>query len=337
MLNFVPALGAAMQTGQVAARRIGLPAGRWAVRAASGGARRALRPLAWASGTIAGAAAALSVIAGAPAPVVEETEPLAWVDIQKPFALYDVNLPGFQQLDRAYEARRHVSGGGRADRLAFGRIGETPYLRFEVYRPGDEAARAPSLFVTAARRAADIGYAVARTGVIDGVDTRFGFVEVADVAIERGRAVQHCLAFQVADDPATAKVMRLSGLSCDARGVSPSRAALACQIGEIQLLAAGDDAALREVFAAADRRPSECGVDRLVGVQPNQRARRAADRGAPRLRGADVAFPDAAADKRQPARDADALAGPDKTASLPTPPRRPKLAQETVRALQALR
>lgn len=311
----MPALGAAMRSGQGAARRLAAPAGRaaglWAAKGA-GRAKRAIRPLAWGSGTLAGAAAALFIIAGAPAPAVEESEPLAWIDIQKPFALYDVNLPGFQQLDRAYEARRHAEGGGRVDRLAFGRLGETPYLRFEVYRPGAEASRVPSLFVTAARRAADIGYAVARTGAVDGVETRFGFAEVADVAIERGRATQHCLAFQLAADPATSTVMRLSGLSCDARGVAPSRAALACQIGEIQLMAAGDDAELREVFAKADRRPSECGVDRLVGVQPSQRARRAAERGAPRLRGADVVY----------VKDATSGEASDKTASLPAAPAR---------------
>ncbi|QLP96811.1 MAG: hypothetical protein HZY79_04565 [Rhodoblastus sp.] len=82
--------------------------------------------------------------------------------------------------------------------------------------------------------------------------------------------------------------MRLSGLSCDERGVAPSRQALACQIDQIQLLAAGDDAGLREAFVAADQRAgAACTPNRLAGVEPATRAALAAEKRAPKLRGAD--------------------------------------------------
>lgn len=249
--------------------------------------RRLARAAAWSGATVAAAVGVLFALADAPAPATVEEPRLAWVDIAKPFTLYDVNLPAFQQLDRAYDARRHVEGGGRRDRLAFGRLGDTPYLRFEVYRLGSEAAPHASLHVAAARRAADIGYALARSGAVAGVDSRFGLIEVADVTIARAGARQHCLAFKTANETG---VMRLSGLSCDAGGVAPSRQTLVCQIDQIQLMAAGEDAQLRDVFVAADQTPgADCGPSRLAGIDPRMRAALAAEKRAPKLRGGAVA------------------------------------------------
>lgn len=246
------------------------------------------RELGWAGATLAGAAAVLVGLAGGPAPIAQEEPKLAWVDVQKPFALYDVNLPAFRALDRAYEARRHAEGGGRRDRLAFGRIGETPYLRFEVYRVGDEPAPRVSLHVAAARRAAEIGYSIDRSGAVAGRDSRFGLVEIADVTLARLDQRQHCLVFQTADEG----VVRLSGLSCDAGGVAPARQALLCQIDRIQLMAAGDDDRLRETFVAADRRAgAQCGPDRMAGVEPSLRAAQSLEKQPPKLRGAGFGEP----------------------------------------------
>ena len=271
---------------------------RWAAPRLRRRSGRLGRAALWSALTLAGAAATLVWLA-APGPAPVDEPKLAWIDIQKPFALFDVNLPAFQSLERAYEARRHAEGGGRRDRLAFGRLGETPYLRFEVYRLGTESAPRASLHVTAARRASDIGYGLARSGPVGGIASRFGLVEVADVTLERGGARQHCLAFQTAapagDDAAAPDVMRLSGLSCDEQGVAPSRSALACQVDQIQLMAAGEDAGLRDAFVAADQRPgAACTPNRLAGVEPATRAAQAAEKRAPRLRGA-AATPDHAA------------------------------------------
>ena len=269
-------------TGSGKARRAASPDG-WAAARARRASRRVGRAALWSVATLAGAAATLTALIDAPVSAPPEEPRLAWVDISKPFALYDVNLPALQPLERAYEARRHAEGGGRRDRLAFGRLGDTPYLRFEVYRHGAEAAPRASLAVAAARRAADIGYGLARTGPPVGLDTRFGLVEVADVTIERQSARQHCLAFQSAVQDG---VMSMSGLSCDAGGVAPSRQALICQIDQIQLMAAGEDEALRAVFVAADQKPgASCGPNRLAGVEPATRAALAAQNRAPKLRG----------------------------------------------------
>lgn len=258
----------------------------WAAARARRAGARLGRAALWSLATLGAAAALLVAVIDAPVAPAPEEPRLAWLDIAKPFALYDVNLPALQPLERAYEARRHVEGGGRRDRLAFGRLGETPYLRFEVYRHGAEAAPRASLHVAAARRAADIGYALARSGPGVGVESRFGLMEVADVTIERQSARQHCLAFQSA---APDGVMSLSGLSCDAGGIAPSRQALTCQIDQIQLMAAGEDEALRAVFVAADRKPgAQCAPNRLAGIDPATRAALAAQARAPKLRGGEA-------------------------------------------------
>lgn len=286
-LQFAGAIFPQFVSRRIGAPRAGLRLDGWAAAQARRASRRFGRAAAWSVVTLAGAAATLAALVDAPAPAPVEEPRLTWVDIQKPFALYDVNLPAFQQLERAYDARRHVEGGGRRDRLAFGRLGETPYLRFEVYRKGSEEAAPVSLHVAAARRAADIGYALARSGPPVGIETRFGVVEVSDVTIERQSARQHCLAFQTT---AESGVMSLSGLSCDAGGVAPSRPALACEIDQIQLMSAGEDEALRETFVAADQKAgASCTPYRLAGVEPATRAALAAQKSAPKLRGGESA------------------------------------------------
>ncbi|MBK9081243.1 MAG: hypothetical protein IPL88_03770 [Rhizobiales bacterium] len=164
----------------------------------------------------------------------------------------------------AYEARRHEPGGGRRDTLAWGRVGATAYLRLSIYRLGQEAEPDASLFVEAARRAGEIGYAVTRLGAADATPTRFGAMETADATLARGASEAHCLAFRLIPQDGD-EVMRLSGLSCGAPAQPIDRAALACQIDRLDLRSAGDDAALRRLFVQAERkRDRACAPSRVA-------------------------------------------------------------------------
>lgn len=207
---------------------------------------------------------AASDAAMSPAPAAPPPPARAWVDIVRPIALYSLDIPDLARLDSAYEARRHEPGGGRRDTLAFGRLGATAYLRLSAYRLGEEAEPAASLFVEAARRAGEIGYAVTRLGAADATPTRFGAMETADVTLARGAGEAHCLAFRLIPQDG-AEVMRLSGLSCGAPAQPIDRAALACQIDRLDLRSAGDDAALRRLFVQAERRrDGACAPSRLA-------------------------------------------------------------------------
>ncbi len=214
-----------------------------------------------------------TAVAPPPAPIVS-----GWVDVVRPIALYGLESPDFARLETAHEARRHAPGGGRRDLLAWGRLGHTSYLRLAFYRLGEEEAGEPSLFLEAARRAAEIGYAVAGLGKPDALATRFGAFEVADLRLERGEASFACLAFLLRE---TNAVLRVSGLSCGGPDAPLDRAALACQLDRIDLVSAGEDQALRAVFVAAERkRDMRCSARaaRASWLEP-----RAA---APQLRGA---------------------------------------------------
>jgi hypothetical protein len=215
----------------------------------------------------------------------EDAPAQGWVVINRPFELFAADLHGAAQVDHGYSATRHVEGGGRRDILAVGHIGETSAMLVQFYRLGSEAAPASTLYVETARRASEARYWVERVGPVDALTTRFGAFEVADVAIKQGDRAQHCLAFRLADSEATERTLRVSGLSCGARGVAPARAELACQLDRLQLVAAGDDVDLRQIFVEAERRRDEsCAAPRLAGASPNQRPSWLEKTGAPELR-----------------------------------------------------
>lgn len=209
----------------------------------------------WLAGLLAAGGLGLGVAvfgaSDAATPVAQAPPPAGWVDVIRPIALYGVAMPELDGLDAAYEARRHEPGGGRRDVLAWGRLGETPYLRLALYRIGAEESGEPSLFVEAARRSSEIGYSVAALGKPDQLTTRFGGFEVADIRLERGADARACLAFLLREK---AGVMRMSGLSCGRDDAPIDRAALGCQLDRIDLISAGEDEALRNVFVAAERK-----------------------------------------------------------------------------------
>lgn len=65
----------------------------------------------------------------------------------------------------------------------------------------------------------------------------------------------------------------MAGFACGAPGRPLGRAALACAVDRIDLVSAGDDAALRAVFVAAERRTgATClGGPSLAAVGPGTR------------------------------------------------------------------
>lgn len=237
-------------------------------------ARRRLRQTA----LLAGAGAALAgmvFIGGDPgdAPLrgalpthVYADEPI-WIEIARPFQLYDLSAPDFARQPQAYEARRHRDGGGREDILTLGAFaGPGPYLRLTLHRRGGEPAPPASFFVDLARRGAEAGLGLSRSGQPAALSTRFGPVETSETALADAHDERAgCLAFRFAlgDD-----VLHASGFACG--GDKPmERATLACILDRLDLMASGEDRALRDAFA-----PSELKRDPACG--PKARARSAA-------------------------------------------------------------
>lgn len=213
----------------------------------------------------------LGYAAPRPAPKVEidhaETAG-EWLDVLKPFQLFDVASPEFSSAFGVYEAQHNLVGGGRRDVVTLGAVNQNePYLRVAFYRLGQERAPLPSLFVEMARRASGAGLAVDRVSAPSLLPTRFGAFETADVIVSdaanpgEGKA-RTCVGFRLSTENPR---FRISGFACGEKERPADRSAIACMIDRFDLVAAGDDLALRAFFARAekDRRP-ECFASKMA-------------------------------------------------------------------------
>jgi hypothetical protein len=137
---------------------------------------------------------------GGAMPAAHPPPPPAWVELAPALAMFQLDAPEFVAGPRMREARRHRTGGGRQDMWLFGDAnGESPFLRLMVYKVGAEIAPSATFFVDLARRAAEIGHAIAKSTQPTALATRFGNFEVADLNLVRAGAVETpCLGFRFA-------------------------------------------------------------------------------------------------------------------------------------------
>lgn len=178
-------------------------------------------------------------------------EPLGWVQVSRPIAMFALDTTLLPREARSVEARRHAGGGGREEIQSFGRPESgQPFARIVAYRPGSEAAAPGSLFLDAARRAAEAGFAVTRSAVPIPTPTKFGPAETADVVLAGAGAQHACVAWRVLADDAD---LRLSGWLCGGADRPADRLTLACALDRLDLVGAGDDRALKAYFTRAER------------------------------------------------------------------------------------
>lgn len=205
----------------------------------------------------------------APKVEIANAEPASeWLDVLKPFQLFDVASPEFASAFGVYEAQHNLVGGGRRDVVTLGAVDQNePYLRAAFYRLGQEPAPQPSLFVEMARRASGVGLAVDRVSAPTLLPTRFGAFETADVIVANaanpgeGKA-RTCVGFRFSTESPR---FRISGFACGEKGRPADRSALSCLIDRFDLVAAGEDQELRAFFARAElgRRP-ECFASKMA-------------------------------------------------------------------------
>jgi hypothetical protein len=213
----------------------------------------------WGLGLLAEADAPL------PPPHLEQpaVPPPAWTQINRPFELYGLEAAEVAKLSRSYEARRHLTGGGRQDILTFGSPNpDSAYFRLVLYRLGEEEAPNAPFFVELARRAADGGLAVTHSQSPIPLATRFGDAEVADVTLTAAEgAALACLGFGV---EAKTLAWRVTGFACGGANPLP-RPALQCIFDRLDLNTAGEDRALAKFFADTElRRNPACAGTRLT-------------------------------------------------------------------------
>lgn len=195
-----------------------------------------------------------------PAPASVAVKP-AWIDIAQPLQLYSLPAPELDRKSMAYNARRHTIGEGRQDALTFGDwSARAPYVRLNVYRIGKEDAPMAAFFVELARRAAEDGAAIVRSGQPAALPTRFGDFETADATLAGPQGERACLGYRLAS---AALPLRISGFACGTDTAALDRGALGCILDRLDLVSAGEDTQLRRFFVEAEqRRGSGCGAPR---------------------------------------------------------------------------
>ena len=175
-----------------------------------------------------------------------------WIDIAKPYALYTLEAPELARLPRGYEARRQNNGAGRQDILSFGGFGiNAAWLRINIRRFGQENAADTGFFVDVARRAAEAGLAVGRSGLPQRFGSRFGPLDMAGISLERGQLNLACQAFRMTEP---GPGLTITGLYCPSPGKSAEPGNIVCLLDRLALTGGGEDAALRQIFVAAELR-----------------------------------------------------------------------------------
>ncbi len=179
-----------------------------------------------------------------------------WIDIPKPFHLFDLPAPLFVKQTSTYEARRRQTTDGREDTLTFGAFaGAAPWLRLSIYRAGpDDPVETGSkdipFYLAIARTAARAGLAVGRSVQAATLDSRFGTLEIADVQLSApyGASVP-CQGFRVSSQK---PALRMTGLACGTSQRPMDQAQLICALDRLDLVSAGEDRDLAAYFAAAE-------------------------------------------------------------------------------------
>lgn len=186
-----------------------------------------------------------------------------WQVVSRPMAVFGLESPELERLTPTYEARRAQGGTERDDTLRFGKFTETAaHLHLSARRSGEPSAALTHFFVDVSREASRHDLAVERSTVPVGLATKFGVIETADAILSDLHSQRACIAFR---HVSPLQPLRLSGWWCGTAARPADRGQLACLIDRLDLLSAGDDKPLRQLFAQAElNRKAGCAVSRLA-------------------------------------------------------------------------
>jgi hypothetical protein len=215
-------------------------------------------------------------------PHMEAPEPTAkasWAVADRSHPAFAVSRFDAADKSEAYEILRHPEGG-RKDTFRWTGQADKPTAELEIYRLGGEADAATDPHIDlATRMAADGAPDLEAAGVID---SKFGVIALLRAAGTKDNTSDgagSCLGFlkQIGDPP-----LQISGWSCQGASTPARRAAVACLLNRLTLLASGNDPKLAEFFARAELRRGTCSGPAL-SAQSADWVTRSDD---PRLRGA---------------------------------------------------
>jgi hypothetical protein len=190
-----------------------------------------------------------------------QTPDSGWTPVVPPVPLVTAASPTLKGLESRREMRRHAAGGEREDTLSWGSFAGGGRFALIVATRGGEAGKSRSFSLDVIRQAARGGIAVLRMSQPEPVASKLGDLAGATVTLaEAGERT--CEAFRWRAQEVD---FALAGWLCSDGARSAQRHELACLVDSLVLTAPAADAALRVLFAQADRR-------RLLECEPGSRA-----------------------------------------------------------------
>ncbi|MCA1436841.1 hypothetical protein I6F33_28245 [Bradyrhizobium sp. BRP20] len=151
----------------------------------------------------------------------------------------------------SYVIFRHPEGG-RRDVLRWTDMADKPVAELEIYRQGAEFdVTRPAAAGLAARMGLGADAPLEQAGLID---TKFGPVALFR-PVGGAKGTRACLGYlKRYEEPA----LQISGFSCQGDSLPARRAAIACTLNRLTLLASGNEPRLAELFAHAELRRRGC-------------------------------------------------------------------------------
>lgn len=196
---------------------------------------------------------------------VEPTHQPEWTEIERPFPAFALSIPEAADVPASYAIRRHVEGNGRKDILTLGDADSAmPYLRVEIYRPGNEIRHFADPEAAIVGSAESLGPIEVKR-FDEPLASKFGPLTTVSFATSTGTQ-RSCLGFARAErDPR----LQLSGWFCQGGSELIAQSTLACALDRLTLLSAGSEPKVGALFAHAELNRSYCGQrDPILAATP---------------------------------------------------------------------
>lgn len=189
-----------------------------------------------------------------------------WQAVKRPFLVYNLEAPEVEAGDlvhrvamRGRDARQDVMNwtAPAARKAASAR----PAVHLVVERFEKAVPMFRPLYSDLAARAAEQGVSIERMNAPGEFPTKFGGVEVADAVLQTEQGPLGCLVFRRVDTIG----LVVAGWYCGTAQRPADRVSLTCFIDRLDLVGAGQDAALKKHFASAERNRRSCAGARQSG------------------------------------------------------------------------
>jgi hypothetical protein len=181
----------------------------------------------------------------------EPADKPGWSTADRSHPAFAVSRTDSSEKPASYTILRHPEGG-RRDVLRWIGEADRPLAELEIYREGGEfdVAR-PATADLAAQMGLGAATALEQAGLID---TKFGPVALFR-PVGAAEGVRACLGYlKRYEEPS----LQISGFSCQGDTLPARRAAVACTLNRLTLLASGNEPKLAELFAHAELKRRGC-------------------------------------------------------------------------------